>query len=240
MVAVEDTQSRRSAGPSPYSFKASHYSSHGLVVRCFPSDGRGRSVLDLGCGSGEIGGMLTAAGYRVTGIDRPGCTGSDFPASVTLVEADLESGLPSLPGPFDYVLCADVLEHLRDPARQLHEIGSVLAPGGRLVASLPNSGNIYFRLNVLAGRIPSHDCGLFDRTHLHFYTWTGWVKLLAAAGFRIEKVMCTAMPVELALRRWEGVLVVRWLEAACYVLARWWKKLFAYQFVVVAVAERDA
>ena len=88
------------------------------------------------------------------------------------------------PQSFDYIVCADVLEHLRDPLRMLRDCQARLAPGGTLILSLPNSGHWYFRWNVLLGRFPQHDRGLFDRTHLHFYTWDGWVELLHTRRLR--------------------------------------------------------
>ena len=156
-----------------YTFKASPYSSHSLLLAAFPREGHGRTVLDVGCGSGYLGASLAERGFAVTGIERPDGYSKPFPASVRLVEADLEHGLPDLVEGFDYVLCADILEHLRDPGRMLRRLHDVVKPGGTLIASLPNSGNVYFRLNILAGRFPQDDKGLFDRTHVRFYMWTG-------------------------------------------------------------------
>ena len=219
---------------SSYTFKPGPYTSHALLLASLPEAGHGRRVLDLGCGDGQLGALLAARGYRVTGIEKPGVAAGQFPESVVLVEADLDEGLPALEDRYDFVLCADVLEHLKAPERLLREIPSLMGPGARLVASLPNAVNIYVRLNVLMGRFPQHERGLFDRTHLHFYTWSGWLELLTQAGFRIEKVMPTGIPFGLALRRWEDTLPVRALEALGYVAARLWKTMFAYQFVVVA------
>jgi hypothetical protein len=86
-------------------------------------------------------------------------------------------------------------------------------------------------MNVMAGRFPKHDRGLFDRTHLHFYTWSGWADLFLRAGLRIRSVRSTGVPVGLALG---DTAPVRALEALAYALAKIWKKLFAYQFVVTA------
>ncbi len=219
---------------SPYTFKPGPYSSHAHVLASVPAAGGGRRVLDIGCGDGQLGALLAARGYRVTGIDQPGIHRGPFPGSVVLVEADLDEGLPALEGRYDFVVCADVLEHLKTPHRLLRELPRVMAPGARLVASLPNAVNLYVRLNVLIGRFPQHDRGLFDRTHLHFYTWSGWVELLTGAGFRLEKVVPAGIPFGLALRRWEDTLPVRALEALGYLAARLWKRAFAYQFVVVA------
>jgi SAM-dependent methyltransferase len=182
--------------------------------------------------------LLAARGYCVIGIEHSGAMPQAAPASVTFMEADLDRGLPHLNRTFDFVLCLDVLEHLREPVKLLREIARVLSPQGSLIASLPNSGNVYFRLNVLFGRFPAQDRGLFDRTHLHFFTWAGWVELFAAGGFRIQSVQPSSVPVGLALRRSEDNGLVLALETVWYWLSRAWKKLFAYQFVVTATPRR--
>lgn len=219
---------------APYRFKSSPYSSHSLLLAALPGKGAGRRVLDVGCGPGYLAGALAVRGFHVTGIDGPGRAGADFPPAVTLIEADLDLGLPPLRGAFDFILCADVLEHLRQPERLLAALRGALAPGGRLLASLPNSGHAWFRWNVLRGRFPAEDRGLFDRTHLHFYTWRGWRDLFAAAGFTMESVRVSGVPVGLALPRWEDTVPVRALEWLSHAMARLWKTMFAYQFVVTA------
>lgn len=192
-------------------------------------------MLDVGCGNGYLGALLAERGYSVTGVERKDGYQQPFPNSVRLVEADLEDGLPDLlPGSFDYVLCADILEHLRDPAALLGQLCGVLRPGGSLVASLPNSGNVYFRLNVMAGRFPQEDKGLFDRTHVRFFMWAGWDNLLRSSGWRIQSVEPTGIPVGLAVPAWEDTAVVRIAERVCYGLAKLRKTVFAYQFVVTA------
>ncbi len=219
-----------------YSFKEGPYSSHSHLLAEFPPDGRGQRVLDVGCAGGYLSEVLAARGFTVTAIDRRGI---EAPAGTEFLEADLDEGLPPLSGVFDYIICADVLEHLRDPLGMLRECRSRLVPGGVLVLSLPNSGHLYFRLNVLLGRFPQHDRGLFDRTHLHFFTWDGWVELLARAGFTVERWAPSAVPAGLALPQWDGTLAVRAIERLSYVAARVWKRLFAYQFVVRARAAKN-
>ncbi|HUS08243.1 MAG TPA: class I SAM-dependent methyltransferase [Bryobacteraceae bacterium] len=229
-------QSQEAAGPADpvYKFKASAYSSHGLILNGLPKDGEGKTVLDVGCGNGYLGGALAARGFQVTGVERRGGYSEAFPASVRLIEADLEAGLPALHEVYDYVLCADILEHLRRPEELLTQVRAVLKPGGELIASLPNSGHIYFRLNVLAGRFPQEDKGLFDRTHIRFYTWHGWQSLLERAGFRITSMRPTAIPFELVIGD-SGP--VRAAEHLYFEAARLWKSLLAYQFVTTAMVE---
>jgi SAM-dependent methyltransferase len=205
----------------------------------FPKQGAKRRVLDVGCGEGHLAMRLAKRGYQVTGVESPGQCGDSFPSCVRLIAGDIEDPAIELDGPYEYVLCADVLEHLCDPMKVLLRMRCLLTANGTLIASLPNSGNIYFRANVLAGRFPKDDRGLFDRTHLHFFTWNGWVDLFRRGGFQVDQVKPTGIPIGLALSDWEQSWPVRLAEMACYHAARVWKKLFAYQFVVAARVMRN-
>lgn len=228
------------ASQVPYRLKPGPYTSHSLLLSALPADGAGRTLLDVGCSDGYLSEILARRGYEVTGIDLPRSGRAGFPPSVRLIEADLEKGLPPLAHKFDYVVCADLLEHLRRPGEFLPEVRGVLGDTGRLIASLPNSGHAYFRWHVLCGRFPRHDRGLFDSTHLHFYPWRGWLELFASAGLHVEALRCSGVPIGLALPAWDGTLPVRILERLSYESARFWKTMFAYQFIVTVRPEASA
>jgi SAM-dependent methyltransferase len=231
---LAETRDAPQASDLVYKFKGSPYSSHGILMATLPKDGAGKSLLDVGCGDGYLSKILAERGYTVTGLEQRGGYSDRFPASVRLIEADLEGGLPPLGESYDYVMCADILEHLRRPEDLLVQLRRVLKPGGTLIASLPNSGNFYFRLNILLGRFPKADEGLFDRTHVRFYMWDGWRALIEDAGFRITSVRPTSIPFELVVGR---STKVRAVERVYYEVARLWKALLAYQFVLTAVPE---
>ena len=220
------------ANQAGYTYKHSPYSSHALLVSALPPAAHGERVLDVGCAGGYLAKILARRGYKVVGLERAGAQGDSFPEDVELVEADLDAGLPPLRGAFSYIICGDILEHLRDPAAMLRQLASVLAPDGVLIASVPNSGNLYFRLNILFGRFPQDDKGLFDRTHLHFYMWKGWRELFESAGFFVDEKKVTGIPIGLTLPKWDGSAVVRAMESVAYAMARVRPTLFAYQFVV--------
>jgi len=219
---------------APYALKRGLYSSHTLLLAALPRQGSGLRVLDLGCAGGYLAEILAERGFAVTGVDLPRAARAPRAPSIDFREADLDHGRFPVDSSFDFIVCADVLEHLRDPLQVLRQCRQQLAPGGILLASLPNSGNLYVRWNVLLGRFPQHDRGLFDRTHLHFYAWANWTELFGRAGFEVEQFRCSAVPVGLALPRWNGSAAARCLEWLSFSAARIWKELFAYQFIVRA------
>jgi SAM-dependent methyltransferase len=214
-----------------YSFKASPWSSHSQILSLFSLHGAGRSVLDVGCWDGSVAARLADRGYRVTGLERQSWPEGQFPENVELIVADLHHGIPPLPGRFDYILCADVIEHLLEDAKVMRQLRALLAPGGRLIVSVPNSGNFYFRAMILLGRFPQDDKGLFDRTHIHFRVWPGWRDLFADSGYTISTVLLT--PVPFTILRPSPNRLLRGLEWLFWKLACVWKTLFAYQFVFV-------
>jgi len=186
----------------------------------------GRRLLDIGCGNGYLARALMAKGFSVVGVERPEGFNPERTRDLTLVSADLEMGLPDLGAPFDVIVIGDVLEHLRKPGDLLRSLP--LAQGGTVVASLPNSGNIWFRLNILFGRFPEDEKGLFDRTHLHFWMLANWRGLFERSGYSMAIAEVTPIPVGLVAPG------LQWMEALCYHCAVVWKTLFAYQFLVLA------
>ena len=90
------------------------------------------------------------------------------------------------PGSFDAIVCADVLEHLREPERLLEQAREWLAPDGRLIASIPNVRHHSVVRSLLQGNWTYESAGLLDRTHLRFFTRREIEKLFHRAGFAIE------------------------------------------------------
>ena len=212
-----------------YSHKESPYSSHSLLLARLPAIGHAQKLLDVGCWDGTVSVQYLERGFAVTGIERS--RHSNLAEGIELVVADLHLGLPELAAKFDYVVCADVLEHLLDPLNILRSLRAQMAVDGKLLASLPNSGHWYFRLMVLLGRFPKEPNGLFDSTHLHFFTWDGWMELFCEAGFVVERIEPSSIPLSLILPNVNPAITIAVGERLHYWLARLWMRMFAYQFV---------
>lgn len=87
--------------------------------------------------------------------------------------------------PFDLVFCLCVLEHLLDPWAVVQEIHEALPMGGRIIISVPNTQHIRFLARAMSGRWHYDDTGLFDRTHLRFFSQRSAERLATCSGLKL-------------------------------------------------------
>lgn len=139
-------------------------------------------VLDLACGSGNLGVVVRSINPLADLVGLDLSTGMLAQASEKkiysrLVPHDLDQSLQPLNLPqADVVLIFGVLEFLREPLRLLEEASGLLQPGGHLLCSF------HERLDGQSESIPN----THGFTH-HAYT-TGDVEgLIAGAGLQLNK-----------------------------------------------------
>ena len=89
---------------------------------------------------------------------------------------------------YDYIVCADVLEHLRQPERILAACRKRLTPEGRLLISVPNAGYSGLVAELLHGEFRYREEGLLDRTHLRFFTRRSLSRFLAEQGWQVDDI----------------------------------------------------
>jgi SAM-dependent methyltransferase len=134
---------------------------------------------------------LKAAGAaHVAGIEiDPEAAARARPRVDVLVEGSvLDCGLPFGDGEFDYIIFADVLEHLRDPDAALQRTLPHLAPDGRLVVSVPNMRFYLVLARLVFDRWAYTDAGVRDRDHVRLFTRRSLERMLAANGLVIERL----------------------------------------------------
>lgn len=168
--------------------------------------GRGLRVLELGCASGTTGAELKALGIAevVHGVElRPDLAGEAEGRIERVWTADLETLEPGdLEPPYDALVAADVLEHLRDPWSVLRRLSAALAGGAQLVASIPNVRYLPVVADLaVRGRFDYRPEGVLDRGHLRFFTRRSIHQLLDGAGF--VDVDIDGRPLS---RRWKQLL----------------------------------
>jgi methionine biosynthesis protein MetW len=199
--------------------------SHTILIEEVPMRSR---VLDVGCAEGYLARELRARGCTVVGLEEDAAAAEvarEFCEEVVVGDVEREEVRSRVSGRFDRVLFGDVLEHLRDPGAVLRWARGLLGADGRAVISLPNIGNWSARREVLRGRFPYADHGLFDRTHLRFFTRSSARAFVEDAGFVVEHERFASGPLPLEGRLpWLGHTRPLWIRRS--------PELFALQVVL--------
>lgn len=202
-----------------------------LVVQLAPS-----RVLDLGCGRGQLLGMLAARHEaQYTGLDAaPAVVAEGW----TYRSGDLTRRLPFDDAAFDLVVAGEVIEHVPHPDDLLREVRRVLAPGGVLVLSTPNlvcwANRVLVPLGVqplftetsshvaLGRRLRVLGQGNEVQGHLKVFTSRSLHELLEREGFHVEQRAGTpfAFPWPLSLVDRAMTRRVSWASGLVYVARR--------------------
>lgn len=101
---------------------------------------------------------------------------------------DLEEGewLDKFSGvEFDYIIFADVLEHLRFPSQALKNAVSLLKAEGQVIISVPNIAHNSIIAELLENNFSYNRTGLLDDTHIHFFTYRTLHQLFDECGLAV-------------------------------------------------------
>jgi len=229
------------------------------VLRAKPS----ARLLDVGCGAGANARALKAEfpSVHITGIE-PNPRAAELARVACdevfcgVLDAWIAAARKDEP-PFDAIVLSDVLEHIADPVRFLQTL-TQFDPlrGATWVVSVPNYAVWYNRLRTLGGRFEYAWSGLYDRTHLRFFTRRSIRELLAYCGLRVVDDSVSPSLVQSwapILRRFFDEDVARgdhlaltdtgayrvydkYVEPAERVLCKLWPEMLGFQVVVVARA----
>lgn len=150
-----------------------------------------RSLLDLGCSTGAFAAAFRDRGLRVVGLEADpdmaaeAATRLDAVHRVDLTDPDWHQVLAG--ERFDVVVAADVLEHLPDPDAVLAAAVGHLAEHGSVIVSIPNIRHVSALIDIAVhGTFPRRSRGIFDETHLRWFTWRDVLALHERAGLRID------------------------------------------------------
>lgn len=214
-----------------YRLNTDYYSTHAIIERSIKSNS---DVLDVGCASGYFAQLLKQKNCKVWGLDNDEKSlniAQQFCHRVNRM--NLENGftpniLPSQS--FDYILFLDVLEHLKTPENLLIQAKNYLKPDGKIIISLPNSATLWLRLQLLTGNFNYTETGILDKTHLRFYTFTTFRKLLENHGF---KIIYALHNVDLGILPGIGRILKRLPLQIQYLITKLRPQVFATQMVFI-------
>lgn len=149
----------------------------------------GSSVLDLGCGTGDLLQLLRStrgAVVRGVEIEEPRIRAC-LSKGISVFQGNLDEGLKEYgDGSYDYVILNETLQVVHEPVQLMREMVRV---GRRAIVNFPNFGNLVNRLQLLfKGRMPvNRDLPYewYDTPNIHFCTRRDFVHLCTTMHIRI-------------------------------------------------------
>ncbi|MDZ4253694.1 MAG: class I SAM-dependent methyltransferase [Sulfuritalea sp.] len=165
----------------------------------------GASVLDFGCGAGVIARWLAARGYAMSGCDLSlemiEAAQRDEAAGAISWDTCGDGPLPYADKTFPAIVSSSVLEYVVDLDSTLAELHRILAPGGWLLVTIPDSRHPHRRLEALkrlllslplVGAWLEHgrwaEGAAYLRLSRNRFSPSVWIRIIAEHGFHVEPV----------------------------------------------------
>ena len=165
----------------------------------------GDSLLDIGCGDGELLILLRDKYKELWGIDiaQPRIDrisqkiGGD--SNIHVRVEDVERRIDFEDERFSTILAVGILEHVFAPYHIMQECRRLLRQKGTLIATVPNVAYLPNRVKLLFGKLPvtSNSLEGCDGGHLHYFTRASLIRLFKEEGFEVVKITSSgifAMP----------------------------------------------
>lgn len=151
-------------------------------------------ILDVGCAVGVNGKYLLDNNYAnvVVGIEYDENMAHEASVHNTRIfcgdlnNSSFRKSIIEANYTFDYILFGDILEHLNNPSTVLRDLKSKLKPNGKIIISLPNIGHVELFIQVfINGTWPKNERGIFDKTHLSWFTRKDVYSLAESADLKV-------------------------------------------------------
>ncbi len=158
-----------------------YYNQDKIMIVSYLPEGK-HVILDLGCATGRLGQSLRNANKaaELVGVEIFGPAAEEAAKRYDKVYTiDIETFDLPYKEYFDFVVCGDILEHLKDPWEATQKIHGWLKKGGTLIATIPNIR--YWRVIrdlFFYGKWEYVESGILDNTHLRFFTRKDFLNLL--------------------------------------------------------------
>jgi SAM-dependent methyltransferase len=182
--------------PAGYALHARFVSELGAPVVELLDPRPGESILDLGCGDGDLTAKIASLGCRVVGVD----------ASPAQVAAARERGLDArvadghgldFEGEFDAVFSNAALHWMKRPDEVLAGVRRALRPGGRFVGELGGHGCVARIVAALADGLARRGVDANDVNPWYFPTAEAYAAKLEANGFAVRSAVLIPRPTPL-------------------------------------------
>jgi len=112
----------------------------------WPDSVRNKSVADIGCAAGSFLDHVSALASQIIAIEPCDEYHDHLKGQGYAVYSSIEDTLSKWKERVDYAFCFSVIEHVLNPRSFLSSIKDLLKPGGKLIVSTPNRGDILMDL----------------------------------------------------------------------------------------------
>ena len=169
------------------------HTSLSLIVRRIKPNSQ---VLEFGPANGRMTRYLKESlGCRVTIIEQDAEAAKDaagYAQKAIIANAEELSWCNDLEHDrFDYIVFADVLEHLRSPEKLILAAKRFLNSDGSILVSIPNASHNAVVMGLMDDRFDYTPTGLLDDTHLRFFTKTTFDQFVEEVGLHTSYVDAT-------------------------------------------------
>ncbi len=192
--------------------------------------GSEKTVLEIGASTGYMTRAFLDNGCIVDVVEKDQNALKKIPKNVRKKIGQSIEGLRvvSLVADYDFIVMADVLEHLVAPEETLKKLLKIPSTDAKLIISLPNIACWAMRKQLFFnGDFEYQESGFLDKTHLHFYTVNTLPKLLGETGWRVDSIIGTITRLPLEGLTGRIPFVYSWLVNK-------YKNLSYYHFVTIA------
>ena len=220
-----------------YPIKFSKYSSHSVIrgyIYCDTNDQSNYSLLDVGCSTGGLYDLLPKERIEYVGIEPHEADYLEGRSkNLNIMNMSVETALSRLTTKFDFIVFADVLEHLSKPTEVLTSIQHLQKSNSKILISVPNVAHFYVRLSLFFGNWRYTKRGILDETHLRFFTRRSILHAVKLSGYEITELTCTPIPLEPIAPRLPNWLF-KILDEINFRITKIYPRLFAFQWVLIA------
>lgn len=224
----------------PYLDKPDPWSSHSIVATWIQKLPQDSIILDVGTATGTIRRLCSRDIYHWRGLEPVAEWGKIArPLYDDFFIGSIEEAPDEFISSCDFIILADVLEHLPQPEKTLLRIIRHQKTGTRFAISVPNVANLYIRLNLLFGRFEYMERGILDKSHLRFFTRSSIIKSVRESGLAIKAVKTTPIPLSLVHSFFVEKRFGKFVHKTLAILTSLVPTILGYQFVILAELEVD-
>jgi 2-polyprenyl-3-methyl-5-hydroxy-6-metoxy-1,4-benzoquinol methylase len=204
-----------------------------FIDRKFPLDAlknhKPGSLLDVGCGNGDLMQLAKAMGYSVHGLEIDPVAAKIASDAGLLVRQGSFDLLSEYQGHFDYIVCSHVLEHVHDPCQLIELLVNAAKPGGRIFITWPNPESYILKLFGRYWR------GLEAPRHLSLLSHQEFLNILSRyTTCDVESFTSKIQTIGTSWRLFsnKGNIAIKYIDKLAYLLSSFLPKMKCQDFLL--------